>query len=76
MRDLTGELLAYGGSKMILFGGSTISRRSLGSIYILDMKTLSWMKGPDVDPSQNRSGMACAVAGDNFVAWGGKSGKQ
>ncbi|KAF9953942.1 hypothetical protein BGZ72_005047 [Mortierella alpina] len=63
---------AYGGSKMILFGGCTISRRSLGSIYILDMKTLSWMKGPDVDPSQNRSRMACAVAGDNFVAWGGE----
>ena len=56
---------------MILFGGCTTSRRSLGSIYILDMKTLSWAKGPDVDPTQNRSGMACAVAGDNFVAWGG-----
>ncbi|CAO3574104.1 unnamed protein product [Mortierella alpina] len=63
---------AYGGTKMILFGGCTISRRSLGSIYILDMKTLSWTKGPDVDPTQNRSGMACAVAGDNFVVWGGE----
>ncbi|KAG0212086.1 hypothetical protein BGX28_006847 [Mortierella sp. GBA30] len=63
---------AYGGTKMVLFGGSTTSRQSLGSIYILDVKALSWTKGPDVDPSQNRSGMACAVAGDSFIAWGGE----
>ncbi|KAG0051314.1 hypothetical protein BGZ83_003874 [Gryganskiella cystojenkinii] len=63
---------AYGGTKMVLFGGCTVTRQSLGSIYILDVNTLSWTKGPDVDPAQNRSGMACAVAGDNFIAWGGE----
>jgi len=63
---------AYGGSKMIVFGGiSTNLFSTLGSIYILDIQTLTWTNGIDVDPSQNRTGMACAIVGDNFVVWGG-----
>ncbi|KAF8969766.1 hypothetical protein BGZ46_010623 [Entomortierella lignicola] len=40
-------------------------------IYILDLSTMSWTKGSDVDPSLARSNMACTVAADKFVAWGG-----
>lgn len=45
---------------------------SLGSIYVLDLESMSWTKGADVDRALWRSNMACTVAGDNFVAWGGK----
>ena len=57
---------------MIVFGGRYTSGVDSGSIYILDVKTMVWTQGTDADPSQNRTGMACTVAGDNFVAWGGK----
>ncbi|KAF9101938.1 hypothetical protein BGX27_011272 [Mortierella sp. AM989] len=37
---------------------------------------MTWIKGEDINPSLNRNGLACSVAGDNFVAWGGgQSGK-
>ncbi|KAF9121789.1 hypothetical protein BGX30_002366 [Mortierella sp. GBA39] len=62
---------AYGGTKMIVFGGRYTSGVDSGSIYILDVKTMDWTQGTAADPSQNRTGMACTVAGDNFVAWGG-----
>ncbi|KAG0210502.1 hypothetical protein BGX33_004855 [Mortierella sp. NVP41] len=70
----------YGGSKMILFGGQTfdslkpaILNGPQGAIYILDVLNMVWTRGPDIDRPSNRSSMACAVAGDNFVAWGGKN---
>ncbi|CAO3563815.1 unnamed protein product [Mortierella alpina] len=75
---------AYNGTKMIVFGGAlypdvvtmtngaiepaTITR----SIYVLDVKSLTWTKGLDPDPQYARSDMACGVSGDNFVAWGGE----
>ncbi|KAG0055784.1 hypothetical protein BGZ89_002276 [Linnemannia elongata] len=62
---------AYSGTKMIVFGGRYTSGVDSGSIYILDVKTMVWTQGTAADPSQNRTGMACTVAGDNFVAWGG-----
>ncbi|KAF9284703.1 hypothetical protein BGZ88_009833 [Linnemannia elongata] len=63
---------AYNGTKIIYFGGNGLSSDSVGSIYILDVLKMSWTQGPNVDPSQNRSSMACAVSGDNFIAWGGE----
>ncbi|KAF9340903.1 hypothetical protein BGX26_008829, partial [Mortierella sp. AD094] len=70
--DIHGHCMveAYNGSKILLFGGTTINGPSVGSIYILDVNSMSWTKGPDADSSQNREQMACTVAGDNFVAWG------
>ncbi|KAF9186960.1 hypothetical protein BGZ51_001679 [Haplosporangium sp. Z 767] len=63
---------AYNNTKMVVFGGQTNKDKdTLGSIYILDIKSMTWTKGVDVDPTQNRSNMACTVAGDSFVAWGG-----
>lgn len=64
--------VAYNGTKMVVFGGQDVSTYVLlSSIYLLDLKTLVWTRGADADPSQGRRGMACAVAGDNFIAWGG-----
>ncbi|KAG9071516.1 hypothetical protein KI688_005728 [Linnemannia hyalina] len=40
---------------------------SVGTLYILDVPTMTWTRGPS---SQPRKGMACAVAGSNFVVWG------
>ncbi|KAH7056317.1 hypothetical protein BKA57DRAFT_489127 [Linnemannia elongata] len=59
---------AYNGTKMILFGGDG-SGPSVASLSILDISTMTWITGKDAPDA--RSEMACAVAGDNFVVWGG-----
>ncbi|KAG9072224.1 hypothetical protein KI688_006448 [Linnemannia hyalina] len=58
---------------MVVFGGQDFTDVPLSSIYLLDLKTLVWTRGVDADPSQKRLNMACTVAGDNFIAWGGDS---
>ncbi|KAF9541120.1 hypothetical protein EC957_003401 [Mortierella hygrophila] len=57
------------GNKMLVFGGG-FNGSEVGTLYILDVPTMTWTRGPS---SQPRKGMACAVAGDNFVVWGGIS---
>ena len=64
--------LAHNGSKLIVFGGYTIGKQVLGSIYILDVQTMVWTRGQNTDTSMIRSDMACTVAGDSFIAWGGE----
>lgn len=64
-------LLAYKGTKMILFGGKGAEQVGTGSIYILDLPTMVWSQGPNLDALQNRSHMACGVSGDSFVVVGG-----
>ncbi|KAF9912337.1 hypothetical protein EC991_011029 [Linnemannia zychae] len=65
------EDAAYGGAKMIIFGGIVASTTTVGDIYIIDMLTMKVTKGP-TSPGPRYS-MACAVAGDNFISWGGYS---
>ncbi|KAF9122802.1 hypothetical protein BGW39_009483 [Mortierella sp. 14UC] len=60
---------AYNGAKMLLFGGG-VDGAEIGTLFILDVATMTWSRGPS---SQPRKGMACAVSGDNFVVWGGIS---
>ncbi|KAG0218145.1 hypothetical protein BGX31_011671 [Mortierella sp. GBA43] len=63
---------AYGGTKMVLFGGLREEDGSaLNDIYILDVKTLTWTKGPNISRMNARGYSTCAVSGDNFIAWGG-----
>ncbi|KAF9905579.1 hypothetical protein EC991_001540 [Linnemannia zychae] len=62
---------AYNGTKLIVFGGKDMTGISTGTIYILDVPTMKWTKGPIVDSLQFRYGHACSVSGDNFLAWGG-----
>ncbi|KAF9912339.1 hypothetical protein EC991_011031 [Linnemannia zychae] len=62
---------AYEGTKMIVFGGIVDSTTTVGDIYIIDMLTMKVTKGPTAPAP--RYYMACAVAGDNFISWGGYS---
>ncbi|KAG0061058.1 hypothetical protein BGZ89_011783 [Linnemannia elongata] len=61
----------YGGDKMVLFGGTDVTENSSSAIYILDVKTAQWTAGKAANVNQARCNMACAVAGDSFIAWGG-----
>lgn len=53
---------------MVVFGGQN-DNGSLSDIYILDMKTLVWTRGPSI--ATGRLGMACAMYDDGFLTWGG-----
>ncbi|KAF9386495.1 hypothetical protein CPC16_007501 [Podila verticillata] len=73
---------AHNGTKFVLFGGfapakltnlSTLPGNSFSDIYVLDVATLIWTKGPDGQPKRARSGHVCAMSGDSFFAWGGVS---
>lgn len=56
---------------MVLFGGTDLTENSSSAIYILDVKTSQWTAGKAANVNQARCNMACTVAGDSFVAWGG-----
>ncbi|KAF9363233.1 hypothetical protein BGX34_004581 [Mortierella sp. NVP85] len=64
---------AYGGSKMILYGGF-MNESATSDLYILDLESFTWFRGASVDdPSGARGNAACAVAGDYLVVYGGTS---
>ncbi|KAF9082536.1 hypothetical protein BGX29_003763 [Mortierella sp. GBA35] len=64
---------ALGGQKIIIFGGMiaapAVSNTMNPYIYIFDTVTDKWTTGSVI--SKPRSNLACATAGDFFVAWGG-----
>ncbi|KAF9538090.1 hypothetical protein EC957_007254 [Mortierella hygrophila] len=64
---------AYGGLKVIVFGGAALDGIAKSDIHTLDVRTLEWTTGKPADANQARQHMACAVSGDSFVAWGGES---
>ncbi|KAF9437095.1 hypothetical protein BGZ76_002011 [Entomortierella beljakovae] len=67
---------AYGGSKMVLFGGYDLSSNKTSSdIYILDIPTLTWTVGESLNLGNGRMRAACAASGDYFIAWGGDQGQ-
>ncbi|KAF9967975.1 hypothetical protein BGZ73_000298, partial [Actinomortierella ambigua] len=70
-RQSSGFIPAYQGTKMILFGGLTTTIETLGDIYILDVATLTWTRGPDGGLTVARFEAACAVTSDYFISWGG-----
>ncbi|KAG9066981.1 hypothetical protein KI688_012893 [Linnemannia hyalina] len=57
------------GSKIIVFGGELDVTSFLSSIYVLDVATQIWKRGPDV-PTQ-RSQSACAYHDGQFIVFGG-----
>ncbi|KAF9362479.1 hypothetical protein BGX34_006135 [Mortierella sp. NVP85] len=64
---------AFGGTKMVLFGGYTRDKAlTLPDIHILDVATMVWKRGPDIDQKERRAQAACAVSNDHFIAWGGQ----
>ncbi|KAF9153847.1 hypothetical protein BG015_002515 [Linnemannia schmuckeri] len=68
-----GDVSAYNGSKMIVFGGARLDGVTNADIHILNMATREWTLGKSADASHARRNMACAASGDSFVAWGGES---
>lgn len=63
---------AFGGTKMVLFGGHDQTGNALGDVYLLDVDTLQWTKGTDGGPQAARGSAACAVTNDLLVVWGGR----
>ncbi|KAF9152041.1 hypothetical protein BG015_005867 [Linnemannia schmuckeri] len=61
--------MAHNGTKMLIFGGGFGLTMS-GTLYILDVPTMTWSQGPSSSP---RMGMVCSVSGDYFIVWGGTS---
>ncbi|KAF8977074.1 hypothetical protein BGZ46_007688 [Entomortierella lignicola] len=73
-RTSTCLVSAFGGSKLILFGGVDPSRTtSLNDIYTLDISTMTWARGPDVDQVNGRAFASCAFSKGSFIVWGGTS---
>lgn len=61
---------AYGGTKMVLFGGDAVGSVAQSNIYVLDTSTWTWTKGTDAGAANSRGGAACAVTNNLFVAQG------
>ncbi|KAG0216516.1 hypothetical protein BGX28_000030 [Mortierella sp. GBA30] len=60
------------GSQLVVFGGRVIQNGYifLSDIYILDLNTMVWRRGPDYTSPIIYS--ACAIVGSTFISWGGK----
>ncbi|KAG0272012.1 hypothetical protein BGZ95_000118 [Linnemannia exigua] len=68
---------AYGGRNLVVFGGSSSAGTDIvpqGDIYVLDLVSMEWTQGKQANRPDFRAAMACTVAGDNFVSWGGTNG--
>ncbi|KAI8361896.1 hypothetical protein B0O80DRAFT_492938 [Mortierella sp. GBAus27b] len=64
---------AYGGSKMILYGGATIENTVIYSdVFVLDVATMNWTKGPQHPTKQGLTNTACAYSNDFLITWGGQ----
>jgi len=60
------------GKKMVFFGGTPLDQKSvLGDIFILDVKTKVWTKGPSAPSGGARKAPACAGSNGQVVIWGG-----
>lgn len=53
---------------MAIYGGRLLSGAITGELWMLDVVALSWTQGISGSP---RAGAACAIAGDQFLVWGG-----
>ncbi|KAF9361961.1 hypothetical protein BGX34_006799 [Mortierella sp. NVP85] len=63
---------AYGGTKLIYFGGYTKDRAELRpEIFLFDVATLTWTSGTIPPKKDQRGAAACGVSGDYFITWGG-----
>jgi hypothetical protein len=63
---------AYGGTKLIYFGGYTKDRVELRpEIFLFDVATLTWTSGTIPPQKDQRGAAACGVSGDYFITWGG-----
>ncbi|KAF9389917.1 Multiple epidermal growth factor-like domains protein 8 [Podila verticillata] len=71
-RDVSCLASAYGGTKLVLYGGESPTGKFIYSeIHIFDVVKGTWYQGPDGETSRARAGFVCGVNNDEFVAWGG-----
>jgi hypothetical protein len=61
--DVECLVAAYGGLKMALLHGGT-------TVFILDVASRTWKKGPHIPSATFVTSEACAVSGDQFIVWG------
>ncbi|KAG0078211.1 hypothetical protein BGZ93_003505, partial [Podila epicladia] len=59
------------GRRFVVFGGDTFDNVTLHDIYVLDVETWKWSRGPDAPLADARASPSCAVSNDMFVAFGG-----
>lgn len=52
----------------MVYGGQ-ITEGLLGDLYVLNLNTLEWKRGPS--STDGRVGMACTIYDDGFLVWGG-----
>ncbi|KAF8920458.1 hypothetical protein BGZ58_004373, partial [Dissophora ornata] len=59
------------GSKVALYGGAAFANSTpfVNDIYILDVPSRRWTRGPDAVESRGAS--ACAVSNNQLIVWGG-----
>ncbi|KAF9083390.1 hypothetical protein BGX23_011514 [Mortierella sp. AD031] len=62
---------AQDGRKMVVFGGRMGTQDLVGDLHILDLTATPYTWMSDMSAARGRAGMACASAGNYFVAWGG-----
>ncbi|KAF9954042.1 hypothetical protein BGZ72_004962 [Mortierella alpina] len=69
-RSVDGSCMAsaYNGTKIVMFGNHNPTDCWL---YTLDIKTMTWTRGPVVDQHKARGGPVCTVVGDYLIVVGG-----
>lgn len=60
-----------GGRKMVVFGGDTQGTKASNDIYVLDVTTWQWTRGPDAPDARASAACGASSSSDMFVAWGG-----
>ncbi|KAG0055806.1 hypothetical protein BGZ83_007386 [Gryganskiella cystojenkinii] len=63
------------GSRLVVFGGlNQLVQPALSDIYVLDVASMQWKKGPDAGSSVSRAAPSCGIDHDFFIVWGGGYG--
>lgn len=58
---------------MVLFGGFTSTRAVYSDIYVLDVASMTWTKGPNA--ATGRAQTACGISNNQLIAWSGRDAK-
>ncbi|KAG0030836.1 Acyl-CoA-binding domain-containing protein 5, partial [Gryganskiella cystojenkinii] len=59
------------GKRLVVFGGFSGNQVALSDIYVLDVTTMQWKKGPDAGNPVARGAPSCGIDHDFFIVWGG-----
>ncbi|KAF9394097.1 hypothetical protein CPC16_000147 [Podila verticillata] len=60
------------GKRLVVFGGfDNVVVPAFSDIYILNVETMQWTKGPDAGNATARAAPSCGIDNDLFIVWGG-----